>query len=204
MKHYFTSDLHHHHKRISEFCTWRPDSANVEYHSSFLIASHNKIVKDEDNFYHLGDFCFSSRVDVIVFILERMNGRKHLIRGNHCDKKAWRKIAGDKALCSRLKIEWIADYKKIAILDEETGKKQAIVMCHYPMYVWDGLQYGSYMLHGHSHGGLHGVTQGKILDVGLDAFDVMHGFADYWSFEGIREYMKGRQIAALDHHGRDV
>lgn len=204
MKHYFSSDLHHRHKRISEFCPHRPDSTNIEYHSSWLIAMHNKIVSSEDNFYHLGDFCFGSKVDDIVAIVERMNGRKHFIMGNHCDKKAWKKIYSDKELCSRLKIEWVREYKKITILDESTGKKQPIVMCHYPMYVWDGLQYGSWMLHGHSHGGLIGVTQGKILDVGLDAHEKMTGFPDYFSFEDLKVIMSGKEIAALDHHGRDL
>ena len=204
MKHYFSSDLHHRHRRISEFCPRPVDSSDIQAHSDWLIERHNKIVKNEDNFYHLGDFCFGSKMEDIVAVLELMNGRKHFILGNHDDKKAWKKILADKELCSRLKIEWVRDYKRITIFDERLQKKQNIVMCHYPMYVWDGLQYGSWMLSGHSHGGLHGITQGKILDVGLDAFEKLHAFHDYWSFEDLSFYMEGRKIVALDHHGRDI
>jgi calcineurin-like phosphoesterase family protein len=41
-----------------------------------------------------------------------------------------------------------------------------IVLCHYPFAEWDRKHYGSWHLHGHSHGNYHG--QGLIYDVGVD------------------------------------
>ena len=43
-----------------------------------IIENHNDIVRPVDNFYFLGDFCFSSRTE---YFLERLNGNLFFIKG---------------------------------------------------------------------------------------------------------------------------
>lgn len=46
-------------------------------------------------------------------------------------------------------------------------KNRKVVMCHYPMYSWDGGHHGSVLFHGHEHGSF--TAKGKAIDVGWDA-----------------------------------
>jgi calcineurin-like phosphoesterase family protein len=56
------------------------------------------------------------------------------------------------------------DYYKELKLNNDT-----IVMCHYPLLVWNKMHYGSYHLAGHSHGGCNHLNEKvRRLDVGVD------------------------------------
>jgi calcineurin-like phosphoesterase family protein len=54
-------------------------------------------------------------------------------------------------------------------LHEITVEGYRLVLCHYPLAVWNRRHYGSVHLHGHSHGALASI--GMRLDVGVDAWD---------------------------------
>lgn len=58
----------------------RPGFANITDHDEHIIECHNKVVKPNDKVYFLGDVCFSHKV---LYLLDRMNGKKCLIKGNH-------------------------------------------------------------------------------------------------------------------------
>lgn len=53
---------------------------SMEEHDEYLIQEWNKLVNPKDRVYHLGDFCMA-RKGLQVF--NRLNGRIHLIHGNH-------------------------------------------------------------------------------------------------------------------------
>lgn len=48
--------------------------------NEFMVMMYNRAVKPEDRVYMLGDVAFNKR-DLVI--LNRMNGRKVLIKGNH-------------------------------------------------------------------------------------------------------------------------
>ncbi len=77
MKFWFTSDEHYGHKNIIGLCH-RP-YVNVADMDASLIRNHNKLVKPEDEVYHLGDFAWSNSNDY----LSKLNGTHFLVQGNH-------------------------------------------------------------------------------------------------------------------------
>ncbi len=77
---YFISDTHFHHSNIIKYCN-RPFQ-NVTEMNEILIANWNKVVKKEDEIYHLGDIALSSKSE-FYDIAAKLNGRKYLIKGNH-------------------------------------------------------------------------------------------------------------------------
>lgn len=80
-KTFFIGDTHFCHKNILLFAGQYRPGATVPEHDEILIHRWNSVVNPEDKVYHLGDFCFAG-VDNIA-IAGRLNGKKHLIMGNH-------------------------------------------------------------------------------------------------------------------------
>lgn len=80
---YFTSDTHFGHAKIIEYCK-RPFNS-VEHMNEMLIQNWNQVVKPDDTVYHLGDFAMGSK-DKHKGYLDRLNGYKILVRGNHDGK----------------------------------------------------------------------------------------------------------------------
>lgn len=78
---YFTADLHFYHDAIIEAC-YRPYKTGHQMHKA-LVKNFNEIVTDEDTVYILGDFSFSKDKEPIRRIVDKLNGQKHLILGNH-------------------------------------------------------------------------------------------------------------------------
>lgn len=150
------ADLHLGHKNIMKFC---PDSrpfSSVEEMNEAIINRHNSLVSPEDTTYMLGDIAFCSGSEA-ARMLNRMNGKKILIIGNH-DK------ANLKQPSFRAAFEEIHDYLSIRI---HTFDNLKVCMMHYPVAVLDERHYGAIHLHGHVHGKPSGVS-GRIKDVGLD------------------------------------
>lgn len=178
---WFTSDTHFYHKKVIEYCQ-RP-VADVEEMNEWLIERWNERIRPDDEVYHLGDFFFCG-VSKAAPILERLNGEKNWILGNH-DYKLWKKLD-----CPMF-FKSVKHYKKLKI------DGQRIILCHFPILSWDRLSHGSWHLHGHCHGSLNGGPHdhGKRLDVGVDC----HNWYPI-SFEDVRDFMKGREIVKVDHH----
>ena len=78
---WLSSDSHFGHSNIIKYCN-RPFKDPQEMDEA-IIENHNKLVKPEDIWYHLGDVYFTKK----CYALERMNGHKRLILGNHDDGK---------------------------------------------------------------------------------------------------------------------
>lgn len=134
-KNYYISDLHFGHGNIITF-DQRPFSS-VKEMNDILIENWNKKVNKDDNIFILGDFCWLKEEDWIE-LLNRLNGVKTLIRGNHDLKKMSLKC---KQMFSDIK-----DYKEI----NDNGRM--VIMSHYPILCYKrSYNPKTYMLFGHVH-----------------------------------------------------
>lgn len=183
---YFTSDTHFFHNNIIRFCN-RPYSS-VEEMNEDLITRWNNVVQPEDEVYHLGDVGLGSPKK-LTSILQRLNGKIYLIKGNH-EKAALRSSNADR-------FEWVKDY--YTMWQEVEGKKQFIVLFHYPIVSWHRAHYNSWMLFGHTHNNYQ-PEYGKTMDVGVD--NPLCNYAPI-SLDDIARYMKLREFKAVDHHKSD-
>ena len=77
---FFISDPHFFHEAIIRFCN-RPFKDVHEMNDTLIRNWNNKVGKD-DTVFILGDFCFGGS-GAWSFILNNLNGRKHLLIGNH-------------------------------------------------------------------------------------------------------------------------
>ena len=134
---YYISDLHLQHFNIINMCN-RPFQS-VEEMNKALIDNWNKVVKDNDDVYFLGDFSFKCNQQRATEFLKQLKGRKFFIKGNH-DKNTWLQSIKEQGL-----IEWYKDYAEI----NDAGRM--VILCHYPLHSWNGLYRGSYHLYGHVH-----------------------------------------------------
>jgi len=82
---YLISDTHFNHKNIIKYAN-RPFDT-IEKMNEAMIKKWNKTVSNKDTIYHLGDFAFGNK-EQIIEIVGRLNGRKILIKGNHCKKSS--------------------------------------------------------------------------------------------------------------------
>lgn len=178
---WFTSDNHFYHKSILKFAAeTRMNHTDVTAMNEDMIRRWNDTVALTDRVYTLGDFSFGN-AEKTEAVLKRLNGRIHLIKGNH-----------DHWLNKDLEqyFEGIHDYKKITI----DGKK--VVLFHYPIFEWENMHHGSYHLYGHVHG--NSTVPGRAMDVGIDARPQKD--MGLWSWEEVDAILSKREIRT--HHGK--
>lgn len=190
---YFTSDLHFSHKNIAKFCpTFRPNTSDIQELDKYLIAFWNDTVSPDDIVYNLGDVSFSHDLKAIENTLSQLNGKHHLILGNHDGLIARHKERflnqtkhdGNPMLSS------IHDYLKLTLRE----LKRTLILFHYPIDEWDGCHKGYYHLHGHIHDRMAKI-QGKILNVGFD----LHG--RFLTLDDIDEFLA--DLPNISHFGGD-
>jgi calcineurin-like phosphoesterase family protein len=109
-----------------------------------LINNWNNVVKETDTVFILGDigFCGYEKLEALV---SRLNGKKHLIQGNH---------DSDKIVCRLHEANLIEGYYKltdITIIGDEECPNQDLTLCHFPMIDWYNKEKGAWMIHGHQH-----------------------------------------------------
>ena len=148
---FFTADTHFgDHRTIN---IWRRPFADTTEMDALIIERWNAAVGAGDDIWHLGDV--ARRPADLAGLLERLNGTKHLLRGNN-DTQATLDASGWSS---------VGDYAEI----EVDGRM--LVLGHYPFRSWNGQHRGAVNLHGHSHGRLRPMP--RQFDVGVD----VHGFA---------------------------
>ena len=152
MNRFFTSDQHCFHNNILNLQPETRIGDSIEEMNELIVDIWNKTVKPNDRVDILGDFSFA-KWDKTLNVLNRLNGKLYLTIGNH---DHW---------INPVTSAFFQDDHKHMRIEKFDGKY--IVMCHYPIARWDRMGYGSYHLHGHSHGNY--TAEGRILDVGIDA-----------------------------------
>lgn len=104
-----------------------------------IIANWNEVVtSNEQLVFHLGDFTFSNDVNLVASILDRLNGRIILIKGNH-----EKPVMNNREIRERFTL--ITDYLQVKM------GEQRICLFHYPIHEWDQAHRGAWHLHGHTH-----------------------------------------------------
>jgi len=186
---FFGSDYHLDHKNIIKYCD-RPYGSVNEMNEE-IIRNNNSIVGVNDNLYIPGDMFFCNATKAVNF-LKRMNGKKHLILGNHDSV-----IRKNRALFEE-HFEFIGDYLEIRIDDPSaTQGRQLICLSHYAFKVWNGSHRSSWQLYGHSHGSLPDDPNALQMDVGVDCNNYFP-----FSYSEIKSRMSKKTYKPMDHHGK--
>lgn len=132
---YYISDVHLGHENVLKFDK-RP-FADTEEMWQIMLERWNEKVKAEDDVYILGDVCYHSKYTP-EFYLQQLNGKKHLIVGNH-DRAVLDSPSAIACFVSIDPILWIKD------------RERDVVLCHFPMAEWDGMRRKSWHVYGHIH-----------------------------------------------------
>lgn len=200
---YISSDFHLGHQR--DF-VWKARGYNTwQEHDEGVIEMTNAVVRPNDILIFLGDWSLNTTLAQFNEQLSRIKCQNiFTLWGNHNNpqeknifipgmpKETVRGIAVEKYPFEYRNMVFLPNYVE-AILNG-----QFVVLQHYPIYVWNEMAHGAWMLCGHSHYGCDmtkaDAQYGKILDVGWDG----HGAP--WSMDEIKKVMDAKQFVAVDHH----
>ena len=135
MANFYISDLH-----IG--CMNRYEGRTLEADQK-LKENWNKVVTNADTIYVLGDIGRAGTNkdnEYLASYLAALKGKKVLVKGNH-----------DRLDDIRIKQQFteICDYKEI--IDNFEGNSYKLVLCHYPILMWNGQHKGFIHLYGHVH-----------------------------------------------------
>lgn len=86
---FLSSDYHFFHDK--EFI-YKPRGFNsIEEMNQTILDNHNKIIDSDDDVYLLGDLLLGgpNKLDEGLELINKLNGKLHLVRGNHCTDKRW-------------------------------------------------------------------------------------------------------------------
>lgn len=156
MTKWITSDLHFGHTNIMKFCpVTRAHYNDVDDMREKMIKEWNESVAPEDETFILGDFAFLPAHEAVQ-ILNRLNGAKILIEGNHD-----RKLLNDPSF--RRCFKEVHQYLRYRHDDN------IVIMMHYPIYEWDQMHRGAVHFYGHVHGAKTGLEKYRARDVAFDA-----------------------------------
>lgn len=193
---FFTSDLHLQHARLLTHAPHRAEYTDVNSVDEAIIERWNAKIKPTDTVWLLGDVGLGNWKRVLA-AAEQLHGRINLIPGNHDSSKI---IKG----C--VELGWTIHPPRVTIKVSDPRApvrpgtlhepRRMIVMDHFPLLTWENAHYGSWHMHGHSHGNIKdtGTTR---LDVGLDAHPTI--FAPL-SFAEISTMFSTRTYTPVDHH----
>lgn len=186
MARFYTSDLHLGHQNIIDYAgrpfTTADGQSDIDMMRLVLAERWDAVVKPGDQVYVLGDISF--KTDEIESFIKNRPGQKFWVFGNHDprDNKFRKRMVSDGIFV-----------KTGDIINSKLDDGTLVVCCHYPILRWQNARYGSIHLHGHCHGQLKYPFTGRIIDVGVDAWD----FTPV-SEQQIKEKIKG--IAGIEHH----
>lgn len=132
---FFTSDTHFNHANIIKFCS-RPFK-DVEEMNETMISNWNKVVGQNDTVFHLGDFCLGGSAEWTK-ILDRLNGKIHLIVGNHDMKN--------------LRQGFVGRFEEVVMQRYLVIGNHGIYLNHYPFLCFSGsYKPDVWQLFGHVH-----------------------------------------------------
>ena len=193
---WLTSDCHFNHKNIIPY---EPESRpfnSIQEMNEIIISNWNSVVKETDEVWVLGDF-FMGMLTEIEPILKRLNGKIHLVRGNH-DQKNRIKIYEENGI----------DIHDIAYLQY---KGRYFILCHFPneseefvrMVVEDNSEV--VWLYGHVHskapkGYVNGTYHVGVDTNNLTPISIQQIWEECWP----KEIMTPEVVAYKEAHSQEV
>ena len=158
---FYTADTHWDHANIIKLCN-RPFKS-IQEMQEVMINNWNARVGVSDDVYILGDFSFGATI--FYEYATKLNGVKHFIVGNH-DHEAYKKA---QVMTSNTKgIKNIFFHGDIWSVKDDNVR---VVLCHYPIYEWEGSFKGAIHFHGHCHGNIGKSFKTNAYDVGVDVWN---------------------------------
>lgn len=187
---WFTGDTHYGHKNIVRgVSSWSNKSGCRDFDTiadmnDAMVENINACVQPDDVLYHVGDLVMGLFENVSEFCNRLHCTNIHLILGNH-DSNIRKNRDGIQSIFVSVQ------QQKMIAIDEVQ-----IVLCHYPMHVWQNHHRGVWHLHGHTHGHLSDSEfyRRKVMDVGMDTHPAFRPY----SFEEIKSILDAREIVPLD------
>ncbi len=170
-----------------------------------IINKINELVKPNDYIFNCGDFCLNSTEEDFENYLSSINCQNiHYITGNHNSRiiSAYKKVLMEKfgtldydVYPIRYKnLIFVGDYIEL----EVNGRH--IIMCHYPIDIFNEMRRGTYMLCGHSHYTYpktrSDCIENKRLDLSWD------GHSKLLTIDDINLIMSKKILVGCDHHGK--
>ncbi|MBX3313223.1 MAG: metallophosphoesterase [Actinobacteria bacterium] len=181
----FTADLHLGHANVIRYCD-RP-FADVDEMDRALVAGWNAVVADDDEVWVLGDLAMGPLAHSLEVAAE-LQGRKHLVIGNH-----------DRPFHGKKVDEYEAAGFELHHGTVELVLPGGVVVhaCHFP-YVGDSgdldrhvedrpIDDGGWLLHGHVHEKWR--QRGRMVNVGVDA----------WGGRPVEDHALATLVAAGEH-----
>lgn len=149
---FLTADTHLKHTKnvVYSKCPY----GSIEEYDNAIINNINSVVGKDDHIFFLGDFIFTSRLDIINDYYSRINGIKHLILGNHCIR-------------NRMYRDSVVDIFEGRVYDSlvMAHGNDIYYLSHFPYQYFTGVN-----LHGHVHTGVDSMTE--VMDVRKNQYDV--------------------------------
>jgi len=172
---FFTSDSHYNHSNIVSATTnWKDAEDKTRKFNSLsemndaLVSNINMNVCEDDILFHLGDWSFNG-FDSIEEFRNRINCKNvHLVLGNH-DLHIERNKHNIQRLFSSINHYIKLNIQRPGLTSKSKLDTFRLILMHFPIASWDGMNEGVIHLHGHLHLPMHlRVGQGKAIDVGVD------------------------------------
>ena len=113
---------------------------NVDEMHEVILNNWNSRVTNGDTVYILGDISNRGKNEDLIALVARLKGKKVLIVGNHEDIRDY-----------RYKQLFHAIYDYLEITDHVDKQPYKLVLCHYPILMWNGQHNGTILLYGHLH-----------------------------------------------------
>lgn len=207
---YFFSDLHVCHER--DFILGPRGFKTAEESKETLIKNWNERVTNNDTIFLLGDTVVGAGtkgLEVFDELLRRLNYRAlYVLPGNHPSGYTQRfdEVIANTNIDNYFRLTFSLDgFKTIHLVPnyfEIYVNGKSIVLSHYPILSYNGMNKGGFLLHGHSHGNLsrseigREYSKGKVLEVSPEVI----GNAPI-SFDEVFTLLNGRSNLNIDHHG---
>lgn len=142
---YYTADTHFYDVDMLKFerindPSLEPKFDTVDKRNNYIVQMWNNVVTPKDDIYIVGDVSLADKQRTEK-ILSRLNGRKHIIIGNH--------DAGY--------IKSLTHSAKTGVIDVCIGIKKIrdggrdVVLSHFPLFAWERQHAGAYHIYGHLH-----------------------------------------------------
>ena len=194
---YFTANQNFGSERVLSL--YRKEFETLDEMDNALISAWNRVVSRGDEVVVVGDFSEYSDYKTLS-ILDKLNGYKHLVVGNHDGFLRSGRVAERSAFSTIGSV--------LNLRHEQSGRW--FYASHYPMFSWKGYENGTILVHGHIHTdgvdgedktALEDFDQGivylkRAYDVGADA----HGRKPVSAEQIIKDVSKGKCTVLTRRH----